>query len=158
MDTNEARRLALSLMAEHGVTGAFHFKFDRAVRRFGCTKWHSVKGNFITMSEPMTRAATPEQVRETMLHEIAHALAGPRAGHGPAWRMQARALGIVPARCGEATAEQKAVVMERLRTFEIACVPCAKVLGTVQGLRKPSRFNNRSHSVCRTRVTVREIF
>ena len=28
----------------------------------------------------------PEQVTDTILHEIAHALAGTAAGHGPAWR------------------------------------------------------------------------
>lgn len=39
-------------------------------------------------------ATAPEDVaRDTMRHELAHVLAGPRTGHGPVWRMHARALG-----------------------------------------------------------------
>ena len=31
--------------------------------------------------------------RQTLLHEVAHALAGARAGHGAAWKRTARSLG-----------------------------------------------------------------
>ena len=41
----------------------------------------------------------PEQVTDTIRHEIAHALAGPEAGHGPAWRALARQLGATPRSC-----------------------------------------------------------
>ena len=37
-----------------------------------------------------------EQVRDTVLHEIAHALAGPEAGHGPQWKAIARRIGATP--------------------------------------------------------------
>lgn len=33
-------------------------------------------------------------LRRVILHEIAHALAGPDAGHGPAWQAKARTLGL----------------------------------------------------------------
>lgn len=35
----------------------------------------------------------PEQVTDTLLHEVAHALAGAKAGHGAVWKMQALAIG-----------------------------------------------------------------
>lgn len=35
----------------------------------------------------------------TVMHEIAHALAGSAAGHGPVWKRQMRALGQSPERC-----------------------------------------------------------
>ena len=35
----------------------------------------------------------PREVRDTILHEIAHALAGAKAKHGPAWKAIARRLG-----------------------------------------------------------------
>jgi predicted SprT family Zn-dependent metalloprotease len=37
-----------------------------------------------------------EQVKEIILHEIAHALAGRTGGHGPQWVKQCRRLGIEP--------------------------------------------------------------
>jgi hypothetical protein len=40
---------------------------------------------------------TPAQLRDVILHEIAHALVGPDTGHGVAWREQALALGMRPA-------------------------------------------------------------
>lgn len=33
------------------------------------------------------------EIRDTLLHEIAHIIAGPRAGHGPGWQNVARILG-----------------------------------------------------------------
>ncbi len=39
------------------------------------------------------------EVRDTLLHEIAHALTGSRAGHGPAWQKVALAIGAKPRRC-----------------------------------------------------------
>lgn len=36
------------------------------------------------------------QVTDTILHEIAHALADPAAGHGPVWKAIARRIGAVP--------------------------------------------------------------
>jgi hypothetical protein len=36
----------------------------------------------------------PEVLRQTLLHEIAHALAGHDAGHGPEWQDWARKLGV----------------------------------------------------------------
>ena len=38
----------------------------------------------------------PELVTEVILHEIAHALAGPEAGHGPEWKAIAIRLGARP--------------------------------------------------------------
>src|SRR5215208_6830785 len=40
------------------------------------------------------QASTIEEVEETMLHEIAHALVGPGKGHGPDWIRQAVELGL----------------------------------------------------------------
>ena len=38
----------------------------------------------------------PTRCRQTALHEIAHALAGPLAGHGPRWLKIARQIGCRP--------------------------------------------------------------
>lgn len=95
MDTAEARALARELMDEHGL-GEWGFVFDHAKRRAGACRYQRRQ---ISLSRPLTRLHDEEQVRDTVLHEIAHALAGPHAGHGPAWRALARDLGATPERC-----------------------------------------------------------
>lgn len=37
-----------------------------------------------------------DRIRDTVLHEIAHAIAGPEAGHGPLWKAVARRIGATP--------------------------------------------------------------
>lgn len=81
-------------MNEHGLN-TWRFEFDRSTRRFGVCKYAERK---IGLSQKLVRANTIERARETILHEIAHALT-PGAHHGPAWVRQARALGIKGERC-----------------------------------------------------------
>ena len=94
MNLAEARQLAESLLAQHGLTD-WTFEFDRAKRRFGACTY---KARTISLSRDLTRLNDPAAVRETLLHEIAHALT-PGAQHGPAWRAKCRELGIPARRC-----------------------------------------------------------
>lgn len=41
------------------------------------------------------------EIRDTILHEIAHALCGPGTGHGEAWKMKASLLGANPKPCSD---------------------------------------------------------
>lgn len=43
-----------------------------------------------------------EEIRDTVLHEIAHALVGHRHGHGPVWQEKCLEIGARPVRCGQA--------------------------------------------------------
>ena len=86
--------MARELMDEHGLRG-WVLTFDRAKRRAGVCR-HGDK--VIGLSSHLTRLNTQEQVRDTVLHEIAHALAGPGAGHGPRWRRIAADIGATPER------------------------------------------------------------
>ena len=54
----------------------------------------------------------PDQMRDTLAHEIAHVIAGIEAGHGPAWRRAARSVGHSGERCATQAAAQ-AVGIER---------------------------------------------
>jgi predicted SprT family Zn-dependent metalloprotease len=53
--------------------------------------YHSKR--LIGLSETICTNASDESVRDTILHEIAHALAGVREQHGEAWRKIAVAIG-----------------------------------------------------------------
>lgn len=81
-------------MHEHGLTD-WRFQFDRAKNRFGQCDY----GNrIISLSEPLTRLNSRERVRQTILHEVAHALT-PGAGHGYTWKVKARTIGYTGDRC-----------------------------------------------------------
>jgi predicted SprT family Zn-dependent metalloprotease len=87
--------LARGLMGLHGLSG-WGFEFDNAKTRAGvCRSARRVLG----LSRPLTLLHTEDEVRETILHEIAHALVGAEHGHGPVWQAKAREIGCTGARC-----------------------------------------------------------
>jgi predicted SprT family Zn-dependent metalloprotease len=90
----EASHLARQLMNLHGLTD-WSFGFDHARRRFGKCNYTARQ---ITLSKPLTFLNSLDEVRDTLLHEIAHALA-PGAKHGPRWRAVCRQIGARPVRC-----------------------------------------------------------
>ncbi len=99
MELAAARALATALIDQHGLVG-WRVELDRAKRRAGICRYAD---RVIGLSAPLTALHSEEEVRDTILHEIAHALAGPRAGHGPGWRAIARRIGCSGQRCVDAT-------------------------------------------------------
>ena len=95
MKLSDAKKLAVSLIKGHGLT-EWSFEFDRAVRRFGCCHFKDKK---ITLSSKLVELNSEEQVTDTILHEIAHALVGRGHGHNRVWRRQALSIGCSGARC-----------------------------------------------------------
>ncbi|WP_459984774.1 SprT-like domain-containing protein [Nocardioides sp. AN3] len=95
MDLEDASTLARQLMDQHGLSG-WRLELDRAKRRAGICRH---RDKVIGLSAPITKLHPETEVRDTILHEIAHALAGPRAGHGPTWVATARRIGCSAERC-----------------------------------------------------------
>ena len=60
----------------------YYFQFDNAKRRAGCCDYRYKR---IQLSKYFTEHNSNQQIINTILHEVAHALAGPRAGHGLKW-------------------------------------------------------------------------
>lgn len=109
MDRSSAATLARELMNRHGL-GDIPFEFDNRRRAFGTTYFYvwptiltrSCTVQKISLSEPLVELNDEATVRNTILHEIAHAKAGMAAGHGYAWKQIARSIGADPEReCGE---------------------------------------------------------
>jgi predicted SprT family Zn-dependent metalloprotease len=95
LDLTQARHLATGLLARHRLTG-WRLLFDNAKTRAGvCDSQHRA----ITLSRPLISLYSPEQVTQTVLHEIAHALAGSAHGHDQKWRTIARRIGYTGGRC-----------------------------------------------------------
>ena len=117
MDLLKARMLARSLMNEHGLND-WRLMFDHAKRRFGACHYGK---KMITLSRVLTHLNDESQVRDTVLHEIAHALT-PGDGHGNRWKRKCAEIGAEPARC---YSDEEVVAPTRAAAkYEWGCVPC----------------------------------
>jgi predicted SprT family Zn-dependent metalloprotease len=98
MDIDEARILARQLMDQHGLHG-WSLVFGQAQTYFGiCYK----RQKRITISALLTLLNDIDEVRDVILHEVAHALTTDR-GHGRLWKAKARMVGCRPERCRPAS-------------------------------------------------------
>jgi predicted SprT family Zn-dependent metalloprotease len=95
MDLQDAYRLATELLDHHGLRD-WSVTFDNAKRRAGVCRYGV---RMVGLSAPLARLHSASEVRETMLHEIAHALVGPDHGHDAVWAAQAREIGSTAERC-----------------------------------------------------------
>ena len=95
MELRAAYDMAAGLLREHGLDG-WRVELDGAKRRAGVCRYAD---RVIGLSAPMTRVHTEDLVRDTVLHEIAHALVGPHHGHDAVWRRTAVRLGASGERC-----------------------------------------------------------
>ena len=83
------RRWADALIALHLDPG-WTFGFDSAKTRAGLCNYTAKK---ITVSRYLASRYDDDEIHQVLLHEVAHAIAGTRAGHGPHWRSTAADLG-----------------------------------------------------------------
>lgn len=96
MKIADAEKLALELIEEHLPGKNWRFRFDRANSRFGCC--HDTL-RLITLSKVLTELNDEDEVRNTILHEIAHALAGCEHHHDKVWKKKCVEIGARPQRC-----------------------------------------------------------
>lgn len=109
--------MARELMIKHKIAQkGWQFDFDNSKVRFGCCN-HTHK--LITMSRHIARMNDEKPIRNNLLHEIAHAIAGAGMGHGSVWKAQARAIGCTAMRCYDST-----VVVTPTRKWIGTCPEC----------------------------------
>jgi len=84
------RAMAESLMLEHLEDREWSFGFDNGRRRAGLCSYTDKK---ITVSKYLSLVHSVDDVRQTILHEIAHALCGPKEGHSKKWLATAKRIG-----------------------------------------------------------------
>lgn len=85
------RASAESLISRY-LDASWSFAFDNAKRRAGLCDYRAKR---ISVSRYLAARYDDETNHQTLLHEVAHALAGPQAAHGTAWKRTARSLGYV---------------------------------------------------------------
>ena len=95
MKLQTAEKLARELMRKHSLYN-WLFQWDNSKRRFGVCNY---RYKIIGLSRKLTELNGKAQVRDTILHEIAHALVGPGNGHNKTWKAMCRKIGARPVRC-----------------------------------------------------------
>jgi predicted SprT family Zn-dependent metalloprotease len=95
VDLRDAFALAEYLLEVHGLED-WEISYDNAKLRAGICKYAE---RTVGLSAPLTAVHSEEDVRDTILHEIAHALVGARHGHDTTWQARARAIGCSGERC-----------------------------------------------------------
>lgn len=133
MNLRDAERMAVKLMREHHITDkGYRFDWDRAVKRFGACHYDTKR---ITLSKHLVSLNSEEEVRQVILHEIAHAIVGARAGHGRTWQWTARQIGYTGKRTHDAevpvepwigTCPNCGGTLKRHRRKNIACGRCCE--------------------------------
>jgi predicted SprT family Zn-dependent metalloprotease len=94
----EARKLAEELLSRHGLHD-WTFTFNRRKRNLGLCRYQK---KTIELSIFFVDRNGWDEIRDTLLHEIAHALVGPGHGHDGVWKAKCLEVGARPERCGEA--------------------------------------------------------
>jgi predicted SprT family Zn-dependent metalloprotease len=86
---DRVRRWAEALIALH-LDSSWTFAFDNAKTRAGLCDYTAKR---ISVSRHLSARYEDDEIHQVLLHEVAHALAGPRAGHGAQWKTVAAQLG-----------------------------------------------------------------
>ena len=127
--------LCQEALVAYNLSG-WEVRWDRAKRRAG---YCSHRDKAISFSRVLVPLYPVEVLRDVVLHEVAHAIAGPRAAHGAAWKKVAQELGATPkamlpnwlpappaewvGRCPRCNAERKLHASPRR---VVACGRCSK--------------------------------
>lgn len=90
-DLNRVRVWGEALIRLH-LDDSWTFDFDNAKRRAGLCDYRRKR---ITVSRYLAARFDDDEIHQTLLHEVAHALAGHAAAHGVEWKRIARDLGYV---------------------------------------------------------------
>jgi hypothetical protein len=143
MDLLKAKELCLELMTKHGLTSenGWSFEWIKSKNSAGkCRTFNSVKivgftttgrkiktstnstnGGIIMLSSFITSIHNEDEVKDTILHEIAHGLT-PGHNHDSVWRRKALEIGCNGERCFSITEE----IEEKKSNIVGICPKCNK--------------------------------
>ena len=89
---------------------SWSFGFDNAKTRAGLCNYTNKR---ITVSKYLAARYEDDEIHQVLLHEVAHAIAGTRAGHGARWKSIAAELGYEGKRLHDgAIADELALLLE----------------------------------------------
>ncbi len=147
MELKEAEILCRSLMARHGLfKHGYDFKWNSRYNGFG---FHNGRKRIISLSRRLVALNNEEEVKDTILHEIAHALDFIRNGfqyrysnykrmiHDDTWKAICEEIGCKPRRC---YTSKEVVSPKRPNKYKLIHLPTEKVVKYSK--RKPKYFGS----------------
>lgn len=127
MKITEVLTLARNLMTQHGV-GHLDLELSGTKRALGQCAYRRVGRDTtptkIRLSKHWMGHLPESQVRDTILHEIAHAIAGFDAGHGPAWKSVCRRIGANPNRTADLPQDVVMTLQQNIANYKAVCTKC----------------------------------
>ena len=134
MNKTRAKAMAIDLMTQHGlIQKGWIFRWTRAKRTLGQCDFRGMR---IKLSELFVELNDETEVRDTILHEIAHALVGTGHGHDWVWKAKCMEIGARPRR----TAGEEVTSVRH--KWKLVCPSCQ----TVAGYRHAKRNEHRRGS------------
>lgn len=135
MNLNDAYKFGISAMAAHGlIDQGWRLEWDNAKNRHGqCIYSRKV----ISLSSISTHVRSTEEVQHTIGHEIAHALVGYSAGHGPVWKAKMLSMGLRPERTTAYSQEAREQIAKSAK-YRLHCSVTDALLGSKE--RKGKRW------------------
>lgn len=129
MKLSEAATLARNLITAHGFPHV-KFAFNRRKNALGVCRYSAATRQAVSieLSEHWVPHLSESEVRDTILHEIAHAMT-PGAHHGPEWKAAARKVGANPKRTAEDVpqdVQQRIVALSA--KYRASCTKCDNVI------------------------------
>jgi len=91
-EIHQVTKWANALIALHLDPAEWTIGFDNAKQRAGVCMYGPKR---ISLSRYHIASATDDDIHQTLLHEVAHAMAGPGTGHGKLWKETAERIGYV---------------------------------------------------------------
>ena len=88
-ELDRVRHWAQALITLH-LDASWSFAFDNAKTRAGLCNYTDKR---ISVSRYLAARYEDDEIHQVLLHEVAHAIAGSRSGHGPTWKKTAADIG-----------------------------------------------------------------
>jgi len=90
----QTKQAANALIGQYGLDAqGWRFSFNNSGRHLGLCKYFN---KMIQLSKKWVINLKEDEIKDTILHEIAHAIVGPFKGHGKEWKQVCVQIGARP--------------------------------------------------------------
>lgn len=129
------------LLEQHGLAAkGWNVKLSNIMTKtYGCCDYSKRE---IRIAARVAALNPATETENTILHELAHALAPVGAGHGPVWKRIAREVGAKPERCHQAK------TVDTPKRYRGVCEACGQVVGSRTVPPKPYHKHYHKPSAC----------
>lgn len=117
----EVTQMFLELKKQYKELDGYAIGFGNGINQLGLCKY---KAKVIRISKNHIQYSEKEAVFDTLLHEVAHAIAGSKAGHGKKWKEVCIKIGAKPERLAS---ESVYVYGKPKPKYKAVCPKCGEV-------------------------------